>query len=498
VASPALTAAPGRTGTGDQPDRRRQVLVFGAILLLLALCFRTMIRGDGVAYYAYLPAVVAGHTVDLQPTFQEFLDAGVPVQAENLEIDLPNGLRADYKQVGSAVLALPFYAVTTAIMGITPKTEDPVLNPGYQLSFTAAALFYALLALFLLYRFIRRQWGSWAARLAIIGSVFATPLVAYLFFEPSYNHAFSVAAIITFSLFLYLTGPERRWWQWLALGVLGGLMTMTHIQEALFLALVPAEALMLISRRRWTLRQLPGYALAGVGLTLAVVPQIAIDRLIFERWLPPSAPNISFNFLHPHLAELLTSTHHGWFSWSPLVVVAIAGLPLLVRRLGWFAVALIVIGLGEVWINAALSDWSGGLGFGSRRLTDQTLLVALSFGALFSWAQVRVPRLAVALVGGGVLWTLLLLAQFYYIIPPAATPRWGDFLLGQIHAIPYVPRLFLQGTVLRELAGGQVMSGLATGATLALLLFAILAAGRRLWPASAPDAISYPNLTAMK
>jgi hypothetical protein len=460
---------------------RRNVIVLALAVVLLALCFKAIVRGDGIGYYAYLPSVVGERTINLQPTFQRFIEAGVPAYTQNLEIRLGNGLTADYKQVGSAILALPFYAVTAVVLGITPKTEDPALGAAYQFAFTAASLTYALLALLLLYRFLRDLWGAWSARLALAAAVFGTPLVAYLFFEPSYSHTFSVAAIIIFSLFLYQTGPERSWVQWLVLGLIGGLMVITHVQEIVFMALIPAEAFWLLTRRRWSIQLVPGYFLAAASFTIGVLPQIVLDRLMFQRWLPPSAPNISFDFFHPHLVELLTSTHHGWLSWSPIVIVALAGLPLLVRRLGWFAVSLICIGLAEVWINAALSDWWGGLGFGSRRLTDETLLLALSYGALFSWLGARRPKLVLGTVAAGIGWTVLLLAQFYYIIRADIGPSWHDFLVGQLQAIRYVPRLFIQGTVIRDLASGRIIGGLATAVALAALLVAVAMVSRPLW-----------------
>jgi len=228
----------------------RTGLIVGAVLVLLVLCFKASIRGDGIGYYSYLPTAAGNHSLDMRTTFDRFLNSGVPAWSPNLNIRLPNGLTANYKQVGSALMAAPFYLATELALGVTPKTEDPTLSAPYQLAFTAASLFYAMLALFLLYRFVRDLFGAWSARLALIAVTFATPLVAYIFFEPSYSHTFSVAAITVFALLLYRTTENRRWWQWFALGAVGGVMVITHVQEILFLALVPAEALWLIWSRR--------------------------------------------------------------------------------------------------------------------------------------------------------------------------------------------------------------------------------------------------------
>ena len=404
-----------------------------------------------MAYYGYLPSIVAHRSFDLGPTFDRFIAAGVPVARQFLEITLPNGLTADYKQVGSALLALPFYVITHGIFLLVPGRQDPDISAEYQLAFTAASLFYGVLALVLVYRFARQLFGARPATLATAGVLLATPLVAYLLFEPSYSHTFSVCATTAFALYLYVTRHDRRWTQWFLAGVLGGLATITHAQEVLFFGLVPVEAIWQIWHRRWGLRLIPNYVALLLGALLPVLPQLAIDQLLFSRWLPPTAPNISFDFAHPHLLDLLVSTRHGWLAWSPLVVMALLGLPSVVRRLEWFGIGLVAVGLAEFMVNASLSDWWGGLAFGSRRLTDQTLLLGLGLAAACAWLlQRRLAPLAIGLVAAGIAWTGLLLAQYYYVIGADIGPPWRDFLLGQLQAVRYVPRLFAQGAVVRE------------------------------------------------
>src|SRR5205823_14296661 len=133
--------------------------------------------------------------------------------------------------------------------------------------------------------------------------------------------------------------------------------------------------------------------------------------------------------------------------------------------------------------NASLSDWWGGLSFGSRRLTDQTLLLALGYGAAFDWLRTRAPALAIATATAGITWTVLLLAQFYYIIRTDIGPSWHDFLLGQLQAISDVPRLFVQGSAVRELARGNPIGGLLLVAAMALLMLLGFVLSRRLSPA---------------
>jgi hypothetical protein len=451
---------------------RLRLILIGGALILLALSFRTTIRGDGIGYYSYLPTLVARQSIDVRPTFDRFLAADVPVWRNWLQVRLPNGLTADFKPVGSAELALPFYAAVQVALAVTPAVEDPVLGTLSQFAFTAASLFLALVTLILLFQFVAQFWGRWPAGLAVACVLFATPLVDYVFYEPAYSHTFSLAMITIFAVTLYRTGLERNRAQWFLLGVVGGILTITHVQEFIFLALIPAEAVVAFWRRAWSPRLLPGYGLFAAGVLLGVAPQIAIDRLFFQRWLPASAPNISFDFLHPRLLDMLFSTHHGWLSWTPLVVLALVALPLVIRRLGWFAVTLALLCVLDVYLNASLSDWWGGSAFGARRLTDQSLLLALGFGAAFAWLRDHGrAAVAIAIAGAAIVWNTLLLANLFYVIARDAGPPWPDFLLGQFRGIPYLPRLFAQGFVIRGIVFGQPLEALGIW----LLLAAVLA-----------------------
>jgi hypothetical protein len=458
---------------------RAQILGFGLGLILLGLCFRASVMGDGVGYYGYLPSVVAHRSFDLGPTFDRFIAIDTPVSRQFLEIELPNGLTADYKPVGAALLALPFYLVTHLLFAlIVPGYQDPAVGAEYQLAFTAASLFYAVLAMVLIYRLLLGLFGALPARLAIAGVVFATPLVAYVLFGASYSHTFSVFTVTAFAILLYATRRGRTPGQWLLAGILGGLATITHVQEGLFLLLVLAEALWEVGHRSWRPSRIAGYGLLGLGVALPIIPQLLMDKVIFQTWLPQPAPNISFDFLHPHLLDLLISTRHGWLSWSPLVVVGLLGLPATIRRLEWWGIGLTVVGIAEFWINASLSDWWGGNAFGARRLTDQSLLIGLGLAASCAWLiRHRLSRVAVGVVAAGIAWTALLLAQYYYLIRLDVGPRWIDFLLGQVEAVIYLPRLFAQGTVLRELVNGSLFLGVYTAAVIALVVVVALRLG---------------------
>ena len=456
-----------------------------AAAVVLALCFSSRIRGDGVAYYGYLPALTVNGSFDLHPVFAKFVAAGVPVYTGTVSTVLPNGLTADFKPVGTALLALPFYLVMRAlVVGASLVTTgrpaaDPSVGAPYQLSFALASLFYLAVSLVLIYFLVRRRWGSTSAVYAIVAAVCATPLLWYALFDPSYSHTFSIFTITAFAMLLYQTSERRSVLVSVALGVLAALIVLVHYQEGLFIVLMPAEALWFAARRRLSMRHAAGYAVSFVTFAVCLLPQLVINRVLFERWLPAAAPDISFDFRHPQLLAILFSTHHGWIAWSPLVVVAVLGLPAAVRKLGWFAVTLILIGVIDVFLNASLSDWYGGSAFGARRLTDQTLLLTLGFAAAFNWLATRRLTVAVPLLTAlGALWTILLAARFYYVPGVDAGLPWNSFMSGAVDGIRYVPHLFAQGAVIRGLASFDVAAAAGDALAIAVTVALAVVAGR--------------------
>jgi hypothetical protein len=475
--SPTVTT-PKPATLREKEGIRRVLLIGAAAFLLLLLCFRAEVRGDGVAYYSYLPAVIAYRTIDLTQPFNAFLHTNTPLYPANLERRLPNGMAGNYKTIGSALMALPFYLVAYVIDLLLPGNHNPDIGAEFQLAYTAASLFYAVLALVLIFLFLRRMFSLQSSALAIAGVLFATPLFAYTFFEASYSHTFSICAITAFALYLYATRERRRLHQWFIAGLLGGLLTLTHAQEVLYVGLVAAEAAYQIWKRSWKPAAIGGYIAFGLAALLIALPQLVIDKVYYGRLLPKGAPDITFDFTHPHLLAILFSTHHGWLSWSPLVVVALLGIPWVVRRFEWFGLGLAVIGLGQLLLNASLSDWWGGLAFGSRRMTDQTLLLALGLAAVCTYLfRRRLAVVAYGLVAVGIAWTFVLMAQYYYLIKTDYGPSTRDFLFDQLKALRYLPHLFIQGTVIRDLARGAWAGALGNGIVLLAVLIAAWALG---------------------
>jgi len=442
---------------------------------LLAITFRPVVEGDGVGYYAYLHAVLVSHNLDFANEYSAAIASHTPVYLPQVTTRTSNGQLTDFFPVGPAILSAPAYLVA---LGMRSSGEPQYGSPFVE-AFTLASLLYGLIALAICYRLaasivVSRR----AALIGVLGATFATPLVYYMLTDPSYSHTFSVFCVSAF-LYAWWKGPPRTYRGWFGLGLLGGLMAMTRFQDGLLVAIVLID----VRRLRW-----PALLLVP-GLLIGFAPQFAVDQVQFGAWLPQRPPGQALNLLNGNYLDVLFSSHDGLFIWAPATLFAAAGFFFVQDRRMKLACALAF--LLETVISGSAPD-SVGAAFGARRFLDLIpfavvgmAAVAARLGSRFDWPA----------VGALCAWNLILIANFEYVVGPSHDPGYAALFLGQGAALPYVPRLFAKGAVVRDLllwsqTHGRFdpIGGLSLLAAEAACLAAALAATR--WPRAATSAIA--------
>jgi hypothetical protein len=130
----------------------------------------------------------------------------------------------------------------------------------------------------------------------------------------------------------------------------------------------------------------------------------------------------------PHALQVIADADHGFLFWTPLAILAIAGLILMTtadrlspsmgdaasradaRRIG--ACMLFMIAL-QVYISGAVASWTVAGAFGQRRFIGITIFLVVGLAALREWIRTDRGRIAanVAIVIC-VWWNLALTAEF--------------------------------------------------------------------------------------
>ena len=275
-----------------------------------------------------------------------------------------------------------------------------------------------------------------AASLAIwIG----TPLLFYMYVAPPMSHACSAFAV---SLFLWTWLHVRERWNLrgvVALGLTGALMAMVREQDVFFLAApaidfvrwaarggVPRSSVIYGLARGSLVRLHALLAMVGAGtFLLAYLPQLAAYNALNGHPGPTTYVTRKMTWTAPHSLQVLFSPEHGLFAWTPLALLAIAGLvllalgrvPMAARESRWLAWLLLVTFALQVYVNGSVESWTVAGSFGQRRFVAITPLLVAGLASLaVAWSGLVRRRwlhaVAVLVVAAGIWWNVGLMIQF--------------------------------------------------------------------------------------
>jgi hypothetical protein len=428
---------------GSWPDSR----VIGAVLGLIAVLAIAAtawiygvgtanygglpIRGDGSGYYVYLPAALLAHDLTMSRTAARSFGGspesipGVRFARTSVPLGYP-GQHAylDQYGVGEAVLIAPFFAVGYALAVVGNAPRDGYSWP-FQAAASAAGLVYMLIGLALLAALLRRWFSLRTVVVSLLALTFGAAVFEYGTNDATMSHAYSFFAI---ALVLHLT---LRVWERpapggaVALGValgLVGLIRMTNLTVVLFCLLFGVERRSDLKSRARTLLRRYGLVLAGVAAFLVVLsPQLAYWHRITGEWVtdPYRGAGEHLELLHPHLIGVLFSVRKGLFFWTPLLVLAVIGLPFLRRTARPLFVPAVVYLPVAIWVVSSWTIWWYGGSFGMRALIDEAPVFALGLAALVETVRGVVGRRV--LMGAVALTTLLavhgMLAYWVHAVP---------------------------------------------------------------------------------
>ena len=107
------------------------------------------------------------------------------------------------------------------------------------------------------------------------------------------------------------------------------------------------------------------------------------------------------------LSEMLFSSRHGLFSWSPLLIFAALGFLFFVRREPRVGVPLALLLAGLVYVNSSVADWWAGGSFGARRFDSAIPIFALGLATATN-GLVALVRRRPAIIAGFVLLSFIL------------------------------------------------------------------------------------------
>lgn len=363
------------------------MILLSAMLVGFFLNSGVLVNADGRHYYyPYVHSIVFDGDIDLTDDYGE---AGLTHWYYTSRT--ATGKAPSVSPAGSPLLILPFYAAAHAGVVLGNRTGLVDANPDgysrpYQLAYCLGSLAYTIAGLFLLFHFLCRYFSRTESLFLTILAFLATPLIYYVYHEPS---AVTGTAFFTGSLFFALL--SRMWDSlacgrvpiWAALGLTAGVGMMVRWEQVFFPLAAGLVLAYLLAR---SVLSLPSVLRAGVafsgGYLLGFAPQVLIWISIWGS--PFTLPQGSeMHWTRPFLAETLFSSRNGLFAFTPLSLVAVAGLLIALRRHTAAAGLALICLISVIYMNSAYEEWWGATSFGMRRVLG--LVAPLMAGCGLLW-----------------------------------------------------------------------------------------------------------------
>ena len=152
------------------------------------------------------------------------------------------------------------------------------------------------------------------------------------------------------------------------------------------------------------------------AFVVAYLPQAFAYLALNGRVGPSQMVSRKMYWWAPHALQVILSPEHGLFFWTPLALLALAGLVVVFRQSGdrqRLALAFLAMFALQVYVSGSVASWSAAGAFGHRRFVGTTVVLLTGLAALARAASSRPARLGLA--AAVVLcawWNLSLMIQF--------------------------------------------------------------------------------------
>ena len=419
------------------------------------------VRGDGVGYYSYLRSALIDHDLNFENDYlaanKSFVMARVDAEGRLLsKMYTKTGHVENHFSVGPSILWAPVLVTVHLTVVLLDRFGANIPADGYSRPYVLAmgltTAFYGFLSLLLAYRIARKYIEQEWAFLATIGIWLATSLPIYMYFNPSWSHAFSAFSVSLFLWYWDRTKLRRTPAQWAVLGGCAGLMGNVYYPNVILLIFPALEIIHLVrtgprgpDRASMPFGKLVSdSAIFGGVFLVSLLPTFVTRQIIYGSPFATGYPGIrTWNWTSPVFLRVLFSADHGLLSWTPILALAIAGLFFLAKRNPLLGAGSILTFLAYYYFISSYPDWDGLSSYGNRFFISLTPVFILGLGALLSAFSQWVGKTSRAVAFSGtaiallVLWNIGFIFQWgTHMVPARGEVSWREMAHNQFVAVP--------------------------------------------------------------
>ena len=344
--------------------------------------YHSEIWADKAGYYVYLPAAVKFNF-----NSDNFPDSIDTKTGDGFTLDERNGRVLTKYTYGVALMQLPFFCLAD-LFAKPLNFENNGFSPIYHWSVNVASVFYLLLGLIFLFKFLNYQFDKQSSLLTIITIFLATNLYYYSIDETGMSHVYSFSLFSIFLYFLRITNYINKYgiWQNLTFGLLIGLIILIRptnvlfVSTFLFLDINSQSEIFLRIKRLFHFKTL---ITITIGVLLIALPQILYWNYASGSFLDYSYGNEDFNWMNFKLLNTWFSPNNGLFIYTPFYLLVIVLLFLMIKNKKENGIYLLVLFLTISYTFSSWWAWSFGCSFGARSYVEYLSVFSIPIAYLF-------------------------------------------------------------------------------------------------------------------
>jgi len=329
---------------------------------------KNVVVSDGKGYYAYLPAALIYHNLNLG--FFDSIEG--KYFDENTRYEYRSGAYGktiDKYFAGVAVMQLPFFLAGHAITLMSNEAPDGY-SKWYIICTCLGALFWLGVGLYYLRKLLRLHGASDGLSAFVLYTIFfGTNLYHYSVIEPCMSHLYSFSLVSMFLYFgkVWIDGGQKKY-GFIAALLFGMIFLVRPVNVLAGLWLIyEARGMQVLKARKLEFLRKPTLTL--LVLILMILPftvQLAIWKIQTGHWFVNSYGDEAFHFLQPHVIDFLFSYKKGLFVYLPLTLIALLGIiPLWKSDRKRSVIAMLFFAL-IIYILSSWWQWYYGGSFGTR------------------------------------------------------------------------------------------------------------------------------------
>jgi len=367
-----------------------------------------VIEWDIKSYYAYLPATFIYKDLSLS-----FTESDPDRFKENFwPVETPTGKKAIVTSMGLSFVYAPFFIVAHAITPFTQYEPDGYSMP-YKFALMMSCLIYLIIGLVFLKKILEKYFNIYITAITILAIGMGTNLLGYAFFHDApMSHVYNFALI---TMFLYYT---IKWHETqtikitIILGLLAGLIALirpTNILVLLVLIFYDIKSLKEFHHKIIFFLENYRKVLIMAGFFILVwIPQFIYWKYVSGQFFYFSYGELGgrFFFNNPQIYNFLLSYKKGWLVYTPIMLFALAGIPVLFFQLKKFFWPVLIYLLAIIYVLSSWWSWWFGGGFGARSLIDMYAILAIPFASFIQYCfskgrvwSISIVTIVITLIG---------------------------------------------------------------------------------------------------